>query len=247
MKKIESVSNPLIASLYKLHEKKYRDETRKFLIEGPHLIEEANRSSGLEMVLIANENDAVSGVENILVTEAVINKLSFTKTPTGIIGVCSFFEEPKISGDRFLLLDNIQDPGNLGTLVRSALGFGIDLVVLNSQSVDIYNDKFIRSTQGAIFQIKILKADLNLTVRELKKAGVTVIGTSMGNHAAISELLPPKRYALLLGNEGQGVSPDLQDLADQVTFIPMSEKLESLNVAVAGSIIMCYLSGNLQK
>ncbi len=247
MKKIESVSNPLIASLYKLHEKKYRDESRKFLIEGHHLVEAAGRTSGLEMVLIANENDAVSGVENILVTEAVMNKLSFTKSPTGIIGVCSFFEEPKLSGDRFLLLDNVQDPGNLGTLVRSALGFDIDLVVLNSKSVDIYNDKFIRSTQGAIFQTKLLKADLNLTIQELKKAGVTVIGTSMENHTPIAALLPPKRYALLLGNEGQGINPKLQALADQVTYIPMNDKLESLNVAVAGSIIMCYLSGNLKK
>lgn len=247
MKKIESVSNPLIFSLYKLHEKKYRDEGRKFLIEGRHLVEEARKASKLEMVLIGNESDAVSGVENILAADAVLNKLSFTKTPVGIIGVCSFFEEPTLSGDRFLLLDNIQDPGNLGTLVRSALGFNIDLVILNSQSVDIYNDKFIRSTQGAVFQIKILKADLNLAIPELKKAGVTVIGTSMENQAPIAKLLSPKRYALLLGNEGQGVNPKLQAQADLVTFIPMNDKLESLNVAVAGSIIMCHLSGNLQK
>jgi TrmH family RNA methyltransferase len=242
MKIIESLSNPFVVQLYKLHEKKYRDASSLFLVEGEHLVSEAQKAKLLNAVLITNENEQFAEVENYLVTTLIMNKLSQTKSPPTIIGVCKYFSEPQIKGSRFLLLDNLQDPGNIGTLVRSALGFCVDLVVLNSQSVDIYNDKLIRSTQGALFHIPIVKANLLEIVLQLKKQGITVINTNMMQGMNLYEYQPSKKWALILGNEGQGVQADLMALADGHVYIPMQEKLESLNVAVAGSIILSYFN-----
>jgi TrmH family RNA methyltransferase len=249
MKIIESINNPYIKDLKKLHEKKHRDEQRRFLIEGFHLVLEAKTQKRLQTVLITRPEDYVEGVENILVNQNIIEKLAQTKTPQGIIGVCDFFEELKLRGSRFLLLDGIQDPGNLGTIVRSALGFGIDAVVLSPDSVDIYNDKFIRSTQGAIFKINLIVRDLFHTIDELKASGVTIIGTSLSGKP-LQKIPSATRYALILGNEGRGVRQELLNHTDQNVFIEIDPKLESLNVAIAGSIIMYYLQNadmNMQK
>lgn len=241
MKSIESINNPFVKDLLKLHNKKYRDESRKFLIEGYHLIEEAKKSNVLEKVLITDEKDFIQGIENILVNKQIIEKLAFTQSPQNIIGLCHFFEEKEIKGERFLILDDLQDPGNIGTLVRSSLGFDIDYVILSSSSVDIYNDKFIRSTQGAIFNINIIKKDLVEVINYLKQIKIKVIGTSLHFGISLQELPKLNNYALILGNEGKGVRPEILDLTDNNIFIETNPKLESLNVAVAGSIIMYYL------
>lgn len=240
MKTINSLTNPQIRQLHKLHNKKYRDQMRKFLIEGYHLIEEAKEQNSLETVLITKEEDKIDGVKNILVSPEIISKLSQTKTPQQIIGVCNFFPEYPITGSRFLLLDDIQDPGNLGTLVRSALGFGIDRVILSPNSVDLYNDKFIRSTQGAIFKVKIIKMDILKAIYQLQNR-LPIIGTSL-NGRFLSDISPLSSYALVLGNEGQGINPQILNETDFNVSIEMSPQLESLNVAIAGSIIMYQLS-----
>lgn len=242
MKTIDSLSNPFVLKLSKLHERKYRDEERQFLIEGNHLIEEAKRTNRLKMILITDEKMMINGVENYLVNPLIIQKLSQTKSPSSIIGVCEYFDEPPLKGKRFLLLDNLQDPGNVGTLVRSALGFSADLVILNSQAVDIYNDKFIRSTQGAFFHIPLLKMDLSSAIKALKKQGITIIGTSVNQATSLYEFVAPKSWGLLLGNEGQGIGENLWSFVDESVFIPMNPLLESLNVGVAGSIILAYLN-----
>ncbi|NLD26440.1 MAG: RNA methyltransferase [Acholeplasmataceae bacterium] len=249
MKNIQSINNPYIKELKKLQEKKYRDQQRQFLIEGFHLIEEAKSQKQLQNVLITREEDYVEGVENILVNYSIIEKLAQTKTPQNIIGVCRYFEETKLEGSRFLLLDGIQDPGNAGTIVRSALGFGIDMVILSPDSVDIYNDKFIRSTQGAIFKTKIITKSLLDAIVELKALGVTIIGTSLLGKP-LREIEAIDKYALILGNEGRGVRPEIIECTDQNIFIEIDSKLESLNVAIAGSIILYYLQRpdmNIQK
>ncbi|MGD9605116.1 MAG: TrmH family RNA methyltransferase [Bacilli bacterium] len=242
MKTIDSLANPYVQKLYKLREKKYRDQECQFLIEGDHLIKEAKKANRLEAVLITDEKQAIDGIENYLVNPLIINKLSQTKSPSSIIGVCSYFEQPELKGKRFLLLDNLQDPGNVGTLVRSALGFGIDLVIMSLQSVDIYNDKFIRSTQGAFFHIPVLRTDLKTAVFDLKKYGTTIIGTTMRQATSLYDFVAPQKWALLLGSEGSGINDDLWPFVDETIFIPMNKTLESLNVAIAGSIILANLN-----
>ncbi|HKM29383.1 MAG TPA: RNA methyltransferase [Bacilli bacterium] len=245
MKKITSLTNEYVKELVKLHDKKYRDDKRKFIIEGYNLISEAKEA--LETVLIVDEKDMVAGVENILVTEEIINKIAFTKTPQKIIGICNYLEDFKLTGERFLLLDQLQDPGNVGTLVRSALGFAIDLVIFSKGSVDIYNDKFIRATQGALFKIKIITGDLPEIILELKKQEVKIIGTSLSSSVSLEAITSEKKYALILGNEANGVSKELLELTDVNVKIAINPLLESLNVGVAGGIILHYLASKNQK
>lgn len=239
MKKITSINNEFIKELNKLHEKKERDKRQQFIIEGFHLIQEAKRY--LDLVLIVDEKDEVAGVENILVTKEIITKLSFTKTPQNIIGICHYFDENQLMGERFLILDNVQDPGNLGTLVRSALGFNIDQVIMSIDSVDMYNDKFIRATQGAVFKMRMIKRDLIKAILDLKERNVLIIGTSLKASIDLDSLSSTNKYALVLGNEANGVSDDILKLVDTSVKIRTNSLLESLNVGVAGGIILYYL------
>mgnify|MGYP003289921791 CR=1 FL=1 len=239
MKEISSVNNDFIKNICKLKQKKYRDEERKFIVEGYHLVEEAKEY--LKLVLITDIKDKVEGVENILVTKDVINKISQTQTPQNIVGICSYFDNSNIEyNGRILLLDDLQDPGNIGTLIRSSLGFGIDLIVLSKNSVDIYNDKLIRSTQGAIFKVKIIEEDLFKVINEIKNNNIKVFGTSLKDGTNLNSFEKINKYALVLGNEGNGVRQEVLDVCDKNIFIEMDRKLESLNVGVSGSIIMHY-------
>lgn len=245
MKKITSVNNEYIKELVRLHEKKHRDRQQRFLVEGYHLLLEAKDL--LERVLIVDEKDEVIGVKNILVTNEIINKVGFTKTPQPIIGVCRYFPKYTLTGERFLLLDRLQDPGNIGTLVRSAVGFDIDMVVLSDDSVDLYNDKFIRATQGALFKTKVIVAQLEKVVGELKKQKIKIIGTSLEASKDLEEIAGEKKYAIILGNEASGVSKNLLEMTDVNVKIKINPTLESLNVGVAGGIIMHYLAMKSKK
>lgn len=240
MKRIDSVNNSYIKDLAKLKIKKYRDLEKKFLIEGYHLINEAR--ANLIEVLIVDEKDYIEGVNNILVTKDIIKKLSFSTTPQPIIGVCKCFDSDveKFNHQKILLLDNLQDPGNIGTLIRCSLGFGIDLVVLSNECVDIYNDKLLRASQGAVFKVKIIQEDLIKVINDLKKRNIKVYGTSLKNGVNLGSIETSSSYALVLGNEGNGVREEILNITNENIFIEMDKKLESLNVGVSGAIIMHY-------
>lgn len=241
MKKITSVSNPYIKELLKLQDKKTRDLENRFLIEGYHLVEEAKIANVLEEILIINESDAIENIETTLVNNEIISKLSKTKNPQSIIGVCKIESNNEIKGERLLLLDDVNDPGNLGTLIRSALGFNIDTIILSPNCVDVYNDKVIRSTQGAIFKINIVTKDLREVIKFLKSKEIKVIGTSLNKSLGLNSLDSIKKYALILGNEANGISEEVLNQTDFNIKIDINNKLESLNVAVAGAILMHYL------
>lgn len=239
LKKIDSLNNNYIKELSKLKLKKYRDAEKKFLVEGYHLVEEAK--DNLVEVLIVDEKDIVEGVSNILVTKEIIKKLSFSETPQMIIGVCKYLSYNENENfNKVLLLDGLQDPGNIGTLIRSALGFGIDLVVLSNDSVDLYNDKLIRSSQGALFKVKAVQKDIKKMISLLKKHNIKVFGTSLKNGKNLTSYEKMSSYGLILGNEGNGVKKDILSITDENIFIEMNQELESLNVAISGAIIMHY-------
>lgn len=246
MEKITSLSNGYIKELSQLKAKKVRDELQKFLVEGYHLVEEAHKHQKLETVLITSESDYIDGVKNILVTSQIIDKLSNTVTPQKIIGVCKGGYTKEIKGSRFVLLDNVADPGNVGTIIRSSLGFKIDQIILSPNSCDCFNDKVIRSTQGAIFKVGLVKCDLEEAISKLKDINVTVIGTSL-NGEKLNEFPKLNSYAIVLGNEGSGVSLNIQSICDTNVLIPMEKELESLNVGVAGSIMMYELYKSIDK
>lgn len=242
MKIIKSLNNPYIKNLFKLHNKKRREETGRFLIEGYHLVNEAIDSKRIIEVLIVDENDIIDGVNNIIVNKEIINKLAKTKNPQNIIGVCEIQNQIKLTGNKFLILDNINDPGNLGTLIRTSLGFNIDQIILGEDCVDLYNEKVIRATQGALFKIPISKTNLIDVIPILKKQGIFIVGTSLNHSNNLHDVFIGEKYAIILGNEANGIKEDILKLTDVNVKIEINNKLESLNVAVAGAILMYHFN-----
>lgn len=248
MKIIRSLQNEQIKGFARLKEKKYRDEMGLFLVEGDHLVRMAKEADCLTTLLVAEEDlenylDIIDEDNTIIVTESIINKLSFTKTPQNVIGIVKQNTYDKKDVKKVLVLDTLQDPGNVGTLIRSALAFNYDKVYVSESTVDIYNEKVIRASQGAIFKINIVKKELNEIYRILKMNEFDVIVTSLTkNSVFLEELSVKQKFAIVLGNEGNGVSEVSLNNATSVVKINMSDKIDSLNVAVAGSIVMYRLT-----
>lgn len=236
---ISSVSNPKIKELVKLLVKKDRDETKLFLVEGEHLVNEALKSGYLKEVILL-EGNIFNGFELIThVTSNVMAKLSKQKSIPKIIGVCQKKETKQINGN-VLLLDEIQDPGNLGSIIRSAVAFNIDTIILSPECVDLYNEKVIRSTEGLIFQINVIIEPLTKSILELKRNNYTVIASTVTKSKKVSKI--QSKYALIIGNEGQGIKQNLIELSDEIMNIEINEKVESLNAGVATGILLYELN-----
>ena len=236
---ISSTNNEKIKELSKLKIKKYRDESNKFLVEGKHLVEEAYKSN-LLLEVFTIEDRILFNVETTIITPDVMKKLSSTDTIPSIVGVVKKKENTEIIGDKILLLDSIQDPGNLGTIIRSAAAFDIETIVLSNDTVDLYNPKVIRATQGMIFKMNIVIGDIKTAMHMIRDKNITIYGTDV-----VSGILPntlstdeKSRFALVVGNEGNGISPEVYSLCDKMLFIKMNNNVESLNVGVATSIIL---------
>jgi len=242
MRIIKSVNNPYIKNLSKLHLKKYRELEGKFLIEGYNLVNEAKAANLLLEVLITSEDERIEETVNTLVNEDIIKKLSKTKNPQNIVGVCKMKKAEELAGNKFLLLDNINDPGNLGTLIRTALGLGIDQIIVSSDTADLYNDKVIRAAQGALFKIDVIIGNLITYIEKLKAKKIPVIGTALVNSKSLKDIKTPNKYAIVLGNEANGIKDEILSLTDVNVKIEIDEKLESLNVAIAGAILMYHFN-----
>ena len=174
------------------------------------------------------------------VNHDIMKKISNLDSPPKVIGICKLLEEKEI-GDRVLILDGIQDPGNLGTIIRSAVAFNIDTIILSNDTVDMYNSKVIRSTQGMLFYINIIRTDLMEVLPELKKNNYTIYTTNVTNGIDIKKCEKQNKFALIVGNEGNGVSKKVSDYADYTIYIKTNNNVESLNVAVATSILLYEL------
>ncbi len=234
---ITSLNNPTIKEISKLKNKKYRDLTNTYLVEGDHLVEEAYKNNILTKIILLEDTICNYDIEKIYVTKEVMKKLTELDTPNKIIGIVKK-NTPLPIGNKILILDNIQDPGNLGTIIRSSVAFDIDTIVLSPNTVDIYNPKVIRSTQGMIFYTNIITLELKEYINEIKTKNYTIFGTNVRNGKNIKEITLPEKFALVLGNEGQGVSKEIESLCDDNIYIKMSSKCESLNVSVATSILL---------
>ncbi len=230
---IVSLNNETVKNHAKLRQKKHRQKQRRFFVEGEHLVEEARKMKLLDTVYVLEEDERYP--EALLVNEAVMKKLTDTKSPPKIAAVCRFRPSKPI-GDKVLFLEHIQDPGNIGTLLRSALAFSFHTVVLD-RCADPYSPKVLRATQGAIFRLNVVP----LSLEEFKENAKdhTLIATAPSKKGRPIRPAPP--YALMLGNEGSGLSRDALRASD-VTFHIETETIESLNVAVAGSILMHELN-----
>ncbi|MFV8401010.1 TrmH family RNA methyltransferase [Mycoplasma sp. 005V] len=235
LKKITSKSNPTIKELKKLQDKKYRAKEGKFLVEGYHLVYEA-QEAGLLLETFESNPEHVQYPNSTLVTNEIIKELSDTNTPQSIIGVCSIPTKSTI-GQKVLFLDELQDPGNVGTIIRLAKSFDIDTVIINK--FDYFNPKTIRSSQGAFFKTDLVSTkDGTKVLEELKSQGYYVYATVLNTQAKeLNQVVFDKeKFVLVVGNEGNGVSNQVQDLSDEFIYIPIS--FESLNVACATAIVL---------
>lgn len=240
MEIITSLDNKKIKNLAKLLIKKYRDEEDKFLVEGQHLVEEALKNGYLLEVIMTEDYGINYNVPTTYVTYEVIKKLTNSVTPQKVVGVVKKIKKEEI-GNKILVLDGIQDPGNLGTIIRSSVAFNVDTIVLSNDSVDLYNDKVVRSSEGMIFSMNIVRKDLSGFIDTIKEAGYQVFGTKVTDGISVKNVEKNEKFVIIMGNEGNGVKKEILDKCDKYIYIPMSSKCESLNVGVATSIILYEL------
>ena len=232
-------NNDKIKEIRKLKDKKYRDKLGLFLVEGEHLVLEAYKKGCIKELILEQDTVFPLDVETMYVTNDIINYISELETPQNIMAVCTKLEEGEI-GNKLLILDNIQDPGNLGTIIRSAVAFNIDTIVLSSDTVDLYNPKVIRATQGLMFHINMIKKDLLEFIPTLKDE-YRILGTRVTHGKSIKTLEKIEKFAIIMGNEGNGIKEETAELCDDFVYIEMNDNCESLNVAVATSIILYEL------
>lgn len=246
METITSAQNNKIKQAIKLAKKRERDKTGYALIEGYHLIEEAYKSNVTIKQLFMVEPDRV---DNEIVNHAeltfeinlkVAEALSGTVTPQGFFAVIEqpIYEQNNVQ--QVLLIDRIQDPGNLGTLIRTADAAGLDLIVLAKGTADPYQDKVLRASQGSVFHLPIITTELIDFIHDFDGP---IYGTSLENAVPFKSIEQQETFGVLLGNEGEGVKPELLDIVTDNITIPIYGKAESLNVAIAGSILMYHLKG----
>lgn len=236
---IESKENKKIKYINKLRNNKFMNEERKFIVEGFHLIEEAYNAGILLETISVDELDY--NVPNVLVTQNIMNYISVLPSSSNAIGICKFTEEKKI-GNKVIVLDNLQDPGNIGTIIRSANAFNFDTIVLSDTSVNKYNDKLIRASQGMLFKTNVITRNLVEFLNTAKEENYKICITDVTDGKKINTIKNEDKVIIVMGNEGQGVSDYVRNYADTNIYIPMNSTCESLNVAVATSIIMYELN-----
>lgn len=232
---ISSISNPQVVLWTKLASKKHRDEQGLLLIEGSHLIEEAKRG-GFEVQTIG-----VEAGSDIQISLPVAKKISMTHSGSTIFGLVKIPNlEPK-SYRRIFVCDGVSDPGNLGTIIRVAVSFGIDAVYLSDEAVDVWNDKVVRSSQGAVFQIPVIRKPILEIVTLLQQKGVALYATHVSEGSdSIDSLNGDQDIAVIFGNEGSGVSSEILELVPNHLHID-TYAFESLNVAIAAGIVGYHL------
>jgi len=239
---ITSKQNSVIKRIKKLQQRKHRKKEQKFIIEGFHLIEEAVKSNWVVETIIKTENteslNYLGSEQVMIVSSSVFAYLSTTETPQGILAVVQMKTSLNYKGDKLLLLDGVQDPGNVGTLIRTADAAGFSAVVLGKGSADIYNDKTVRATQGSLFHLPIMSVDLMEEIPYLQNEGYFICVTTLEESTDYKSVNMDKPFALVMGNEGAGVQSGIQQISDIRVKIPIFGKAESLNVAVAAGILM---------
>ena len=257
MQIISSKDNEFIKHIKRLKEKKYRDETNEFIIEGINLIKEAiEENVNIKQIVICDNCQNTNIIpkelmyeiakhECIYITEKLFNSITNVNTPQGILaiikkeGKCNNEEdEIDYTQEIILALDNIQDPGNLGTILRTADSVGLKQILVSKDTADCYNPKVVRSTMGAIFRIKIIECEnLEQTLKKVKKHKFSVVSTSLQTDKSIYDIKYNKKV-IVIGNESNGVGKEIQKMSDEKVKIPMLGKTESLNAAVATGVIL---------
>ena len=237
---INSTSNQKYKYISKLKNKRYRDIEDKFIIESKKLVEEAISSADVDFIFLSeSKKDYQTNLEKIIFDDKLFNKLSKLKSPDGFAAVVKKKKENEISSKRVLLLDGLNDPGNMGTIIRSAEAFGFNDILLAPNTVDIYNEKTLRASMGSIFRLNIKQTsyeDLDLLKKSYKLVAADMSGYDINKCKIEDDII------LVIGNEANGLSDTIRSMTDKFVKIPMKGQIESLNAAIAASILMNNLS-----
>ena len=253
MQLITSKDNEIIKNIRKLKEKKYRDANNEYLIEGIKLIKEAvEEKAKIKLIVVCEESIEDGDIDQkllyeiakydcIYVNKKVFSILTDVQNPQGILAVIekkNNEENINYKEDIIVVLDGIQDPGNLGTILRTIDSVGLSQVIVSKETADSYNPKVVRSTMGAIFRVNVIESeDLLKTLKNLKKHKYKIMATSLETNNSIYDVEYNKKV-IVIGNEENGVSKNVLEYADEKIKIPMLGKTESLNASVATSIIL---------
>lgn len=253
MQSISSKENELIKHIKKLKDKKERDSSNEYLIEGIKLIQEAIQENvNIKQIIVCDDCDKTESIPKdlmyeiakydcVYVTKKIFKYISEVQQPQGILAIIdknNSDSEIDYTQDIIVALDDVQDPGNLGTILRTVDSIGLTQILVSKGTADSYNPKVVRSTMGAIFRIKIIESeDLEKTLREIKKHKFKVVVTSLQTENSIYEINYNKKV-IVIGNEAKGVEKNIQELADEKIKIPMLGKTESLNASVATGIVL---------
>lgn len=253
IKEIGSSDHKLVKKIASLKEKKYRQRYGEFLVEGALSVEWALASS-YEVSAVVKSADfpvpenlfrLLSGRDLISVPPHVFSKMADTKTPQGILCTCRLPQTPKAPDEGlFIYCDGVRDPGNLGTIIRTADAMGFDGVALSPDCVDPYNPKLVRSTMGSLFHVSLFNGLHYETLADWKNHGFLLAVSALSDDAVSSRVFRATNKTIIaVGNEAAGVSKTLLEMADTIVKIPMAGSAESLNVAAAGAILMYQAAG----
>ena len=253
MQVITSKDNEVVKGIKTLKEKKFRDEKNQYVVEGIKLVAEAiEEDINIDSVVVCEDcvNDGtidkkllyeIAKYKCIYVTEKIFDTLSDVSNPQGIMAVVNRNDNKNCidyNQDFIVVLDGIQDPGNLGTILRTVDSAGLNQIILSKETADSYNPKVVRSTMGGIFRVNAIKSDnLIETLKDMQKHGFEVVVTSLDTDNSVYDINYNKKV-IVIGNEANGVSKEVQEIADKKVKIPMIGKTESLNASVAAGIMI---------
>ena len=245
MERITSRANPLCAHIRKLNTSNaYRRERGEFVGEGPKLLAEALKAGAGVTAVVAEEGRPVScpdGIRRVEVPTGLLESLCDTKTPQGVLFLCRTPElslPEKLTGSRYLVLDGVQDPGNVGTVWRTADAFGADGLILLGGCADPFSPKVVRSTMGAVFRLPVWQTDAETLRERCTAAGLPLYATALREDTEDIGRTDLRRCAAVIGSEGRGVSEKVLSLCEKTLKIPMRERCESLNAAVAAAVVL---------
>lgn len=251
MKEITSLQNNHVKRWRKLLSRKGRQTYGTFLVEGVHLVEEAVNAKNIEICCLIGTEEMIPELEKLQlsipiykVTDKIMREISDTQTSQEVfaeVRIKASKELPTIKAP-FLFLDTVQDPGNVGTLIRTAAACGFEGVVLGKGTADAYSPKTLRAAQGSTFHIHLFDGELSEWIHHFQERGIPVYGTALHSEAVeYQQVNPREKFALIVGNEGAGVSSAVLEAVDQSLYIPIRGGAESLNVGIAAAILMYHL------
>lgn len=263
MQVITSKDNEIIKNIRKLKDKKYRNAEKKFIVEGVKIIKEAiEENASIDTIVICEECIKDGVIEQkllyevakyncVYVSEKVFQTISEVNNPQGILAIINkenLESDIDFTEDIIVALDGIQDPGNLGTIIRTVDSVGLKQILVSKDTADAFNSKVVRSTMGAIFRVKIIEVeDLAKTIKEIKKKKYEVLVTSLQTDNNIYDI-DLNKHVIVIGNEANGVSQEIRDIATVHAKIPMLGKTESLNASVATGVILYeYVRNKISK